>query len=78
MFTVAAETLAASVEQSDIDEGALYPALSKLRAITGRIAVSVALEAAAAGVAEPLDEAEAARRAEETMWQPDYPELIPA
>ena len=73
MFTVAAETLAGAVEQVDLDAGALYPALSKLRALTARIGAAVALEAAAAGVAPPLDQAEAEKRIAESMWDPSYP-----
>lgn len=77
MFTVAAETLAAAVEQRDLDEGALYPRLSRLREITRKIAIAVVLEAHSAGVGDAVDEAEATRRVDAAIWAPRYPTLRP-
>jgi malate dehydrogenase (oxaloacetate-decarboxylating) len=73
MFTVAAETLASMIEQSDIDEGALFPTLDRLRDITAAIAVAVAVEAGEEGVAEKLTPDEAQQRVTDTMWTPVYP-----
>ncbi len=75
MFTVAAQTLASLVEASDLEAGALYPRLSRLRPITRTIAVAVVMEAGRAGVCDPVNEAEAARRVDESMWLPRYPRL---
>lgn len=77
MFTVAAETLAAAVTQDDLDEGALYPRLSRLREITRKIAIRVVLEAADEGVGDRVDEAEATRRVDAAIWVPRYPRLCP-
>jgi malate dehydrogenase (oxaloacetate-decarboxylating) len=76
MFTVASEVLASMVEPADLDAGSLYPSLSKLREVSRRIGVAVAREAAARGVADPLDELEAAARVERWMWYPRYPRYV--
>jgi malate dehydrogenase (oxaloacetate-decarboxylating) len=77
MFTVAAETLAANVADEDLSEGSLYPKLTRLRELSAKIAVAVALEAADEKVAPPLDEAEAKRRVQAAMWLPRYVRLEP-
>jgi malic enzyme len=77
MFTVAADSLAATVDSDDLAAGALFPRLSELRAVTRAIARDVALEAVRAGVAEPIDAATVEARIDATMWQPRYVELRP-
>lgn len=77
MFTVAAETLASCVQDDDLEEGALYPRLKRLREITRKIAIAVVLEAGDVGACEAIDEAEASRRVDEAMWLPRYPKLNP-
>ncbi len=78
MFTVAAETLAGEVSQDDLDELAVYPKLSRLREISAKIAVAVALEAADEQLCPPLDAATAERCVRERMWYPRYPRLVPS
>jgi malate dehydrogenase (oxaloacetate-decarboxylating) len=73
MFTVAAQTLAAQIEQADLDEGALFPSLHRLRDITAAIAVAVAVEAGEEGVGRTLNEADATQAVQASMWMPDYP-----
>jgi len=75
MFTIAAQTLAGLLTDSEIASRSLYPRLPRLREISAGIALAVAEEACRAGVAP-----EAARDALESgiaerMWHPDYAEL---
>ncbi len=76
MFTVAAKTLAAQVDEQDLASCSLYPPLRQLRAITERVATAVVLEAARAGVAPPTDEAQAEERVKAMMWTPEYFEYV--
>ena len=77
MFTVAAETLAACVDQADLDEGALFPPLTELREITRKIAIAVAKEARERGVGNRCSDEDIAAAVDRTSWKPHYPELIP-
>ena len=51
MFLVAAQTLAAQVTQARLDEGTIYPPLSEIRAVSAEIALAVAEQAYAEGLA---------------------------
>lgn len=72
MFLVAAKTLADMVSDGDLAAGALYPALTDIRAVSLAIAVKVAEEAHRSGHAteDMPDDLEAAIAA--TMYQPIY------
>lgn len=77
MFTAAAETLAAQVAQSDIDQGVLFPRLTELRRVTARIAAAVAREAVASGAAAAGPEGDDLEaRIASSMWYPEYPRVI--
>ncbi len=76
MFTVASEVLASMVEPADLEAGSLYPSLGKLREVSRRIGIAVAREAAAQGVADPLDEKQATERIDRWMWYPRYPRYV--
>jgi malic enzyme len=75
MFTVAAQELAASVDESDLAESALFPPQSELRSVTARIAAAVVREARDLGLGRKLGDAEIDAAIKETMWFPDYPDL---
>jgi malate dehydrogenase (oxaloacetate-decarboxylating) len=75
MFTVAAQTLAEAVDDDDLAARSLYPSLKRLRPISRRIAVEVALAAAAEGAAPELSREEAMERVHHAMWEPRYPAL---
>lgn len=72
MFLVAAHTLAEMVSEEDLAAGALYPALTDIRAVSLAIAVKVAKEAHRSGHAteDMPDDLEGAIAA--TMYQPVY------
>ncbi len=72
MFLIAAKTLADMVSEQDLTEGALYPALTDIRAVSLAIAVKVAEEAHRSGLATEAmpDNLEAAIAA--SMYDPVY------
>jgi len=69
MLLAAARTLAGQVSASRLADGALYPPLSGLRAISRAVAVAVATEAQRAGLAQVTDPGQAV---DAEMWTPDY------
>jgi len=72
MFLAAAQSLADQVPQSDLDQGSLYPALSRVRDVSAQIAAAVAevaFERDLAGVPRPPD-VHAFVRAQ--MYDPNY------
>lgn len=77
MFTIAAETLASLVEEDDLATHALYPTLRRLRPISRKIAIEVAVEASKQGE-KKLTREEASERVHDAMWEPRYPALRPA
>ena len=76
MFLLAARELAASVGDTRLAAGALYPAVGDLRAVSRRMALAVGNESVAAGLSVAADreggsfDTEAAVDA--AMWWPDY------
>jgi malic enzyme len=75
MFAVAAETLADMVSQEDLDEGAVYPGLTKLREISREIAIAVGMEAIEEGHAPERSRAEIEKAIDRAMWHPEYAKL---
>jgi malic enzyme len=78
MFTVAAEALAAAVGEKDLKEGALYPEVSRLRSVTVKVAEAVVREARDRGLGRPFTDTEIPPAVSAAMWEPEYPELVPA
>jgi malic enzyme len=72
MFLLAARTLAAAVTDARLEVGALYPPVGDLRTVTRAIAIGVAREAIASGLAgiSPDDDIEAV--VDGAMWWPAY------
>lgn len=74
MFFVAARTLAGMVNEDDLGQGRIYPALSRIREVSAYIAeavAGVAFERGLARVPRPDNLGAAVRAA---MFKPDYPE----
>jgi malate dehydrogenase (oxaloacetate-decarboxylating) len=71
MFLVAARTLAdrAAARRG---ESALYPRIAELRSISRDIAIAVACEASASGVAPMMTDEEAAAAVDAAIWTPGY------
>ena len=78
MFLLAARTLAAAVTDARLASGAIYPPVGDLRAVTRSIAIAVAGEAVAAGLAGvPADE-DIGALVDGAMWWPAYVPYQPA
>lgn len=76
MFSASARALAETVDAATLAEGALYPPMSEVRNVSRRVAVAVAREAIAEGLADPDVDVEAA--VDEAMWFPEYLPYRPA
>jgi malate dehydrogenase (oxaloacetate-decarboxylating) len=76
MFLAAAYALADEVDDELLAVGQIYPDICDVRAVSRRVASAVAEAAIEDGVAEPVDELEAAIDAE--MWYPEYLPYRPA
>ena len=78
MFAVAARTLAALVEDSQLAQGTLYPPLADIRKVSAHIAAAVAAEAREAGLAtEDLPAGDALlAHVRGTMYDPRYREYV--
>jgi len=73
MFYVAARTLAGMVNEDDLEQGRIYPSLTRIREVSAHIAEAVAgvvFERGLAGTARPDDLGATVRKA---MFEPDYP-----
>ncbi len=77
MFTVAAEQLAESLSDRDLEQGSLFPPLAKLRDLTAAIAARVVREARERGVGRAIADDQIDALVKDAMWFPDYPELVP-
>ncbi len=72
MFLIAAKTLAEMVSDEDLEAGALYPSITDIRAVSLAIAVKVAEEAHAAGLATEVMPADLETAIADTMYDPVY------
>jgi len=72
MFLAAARELAVYPMSTGVDDRALYPDLSNLREISGRIALAVARTACEEGLASKRGVAELQQVMEAFRWFPDY------
>jgi malate dehydrogenase (oxaloacetate-decarboxylating) len=72
MFLVAARALAEQVSQERLDVGALYPPVQSLADISRAVALAVATEAVASGVAGVRAGTDLAAAVDEAMWWPAY------
>jgi malate dehydrogenase (oxaloacetate-decarboxylating)(NADP+) len=73
MFYIAAKTLAGLVSRQDLEQGLVYPGLSKIRDISASIAVAVAAEAYDKGLAMVPGPENLEEMIREKMYEPVYP-----
>ena len=76
-FYVAAKKLASLVSEADLDEGALYPDIGKIREISIKIAQAICERAETQGLngrEKPEDGWEEGLRS--GMWEPNYEEYV--
>jgi malate dehydrogenase (oxaloacetate-decarboxylating) len=76
MFLAAAYALADQIKHKCGDASQIYPDIHHVREVSRAVAIAVAKEAIAEGLAETLDDVEAAIDAE--MWEPEYLTYRPA
>ena len=76
MFTAAARALAESVSQNERKDGRLFPAISRLRVVTRRIAAAVVRQARDEGLAIDIPDREIDERVKRAMWIPEYPDYV--
>jgi malate dehydrogenase (oxaloacetate-decarboxylating)(NADP+) len=72
MFMAAARTLAGLVDESDLVQGSLYPALSRIREVSAAIAAAVAESAYADGLAGKPRPADVLTDVRSQMYDPRY------
>ncbi|WP_010961088.1 NAD-dependent malic enzyme [Methylococcus capsulatus] len=75
MFMAAAQALANASPAATDPHGPLLPPLTAIRNVSRLIALAVAKEAVAAGVAAPASDADLERMVDERMWTPAYARL---
>ncbi len=73
MFMAAARTLAGLVDESDLAQGSLYPALSRIREVSAAIATAVVESAYASGLAGKPRPADVLADIKSQMYDPRYP-----
>lgn len=74
MFMAAAETVASMVDDESLEDGCLYPPLSRMRDISAAIAVSVIQCAQAEGLARKQLPDDLAEYVQKMMYVPEYPD----
>jgi malate dehydrogenase (oxaloacetate-decarboxylating)(NADP+) len=74
MFMAAARTLAATVSETDLAQGSLYPPLSAVRDVSAQIGAAVAEVAFANGLARIERPSDLLALVEGAMYDPQYPE----
>ena len=78
MFLLAARTLAGHVTEARLETGAIYPPVANLRTVTRAIAIAVAREAVATGVAGISANEDIEALIDGAMWWPEYVPYSPA
>ena len=76
MFYVAAKTLAHEVSEDDLEQGRIYPPLSRIREVSSNIAVEVARVAYEQGIAQKPEPAEWTTFVKSQMWEPTYTSYV--
>ncbi|HZD79478.1 MAG TPA: NAD-dependent malic enzyme [Actinomycetota bacterium] len=72
MFLAAADALAEMVPPERMEQGALYPSQSQLRAISRAIAKRIVCQARDCGIGRAFQEQELEATVDEMIWYPDY------
>jgi malate dehydrogenase (oxaloacetate-decarboxylating)(NADP+) len=76
MFYVAAKALANEVSDADLELGRIYPSLTRIRAVSLRIATAVAEVAFDQGLARKSRPANLPAYIQSLMFRPDYPNYV--
>ena len=76
MFMAAARSLAGLVDEADLVQGSLFPALSRIREVSASIATAVAESAYASGLAGKPRPADVAAEVRSQMYDPRYSSYV--
>lgn len=76
LFLAAADVLAASVDDSRVAMGGLFPSQADLRDVSRRIAIEVVRVARDTGIGRQLTDEEIPDAVDATMWYPTYSEYV--
>jgi malic enzyme len=76
MITATARSLADEVTDEELEQGLVYPDVSRLRAITAKVAGDVCRQVVADAVGSAKANTDFDDVAEKAMWWPEYPNLI--
>ena len=76
MFLVAAKAVANAVSAEDLQQGRLYPPVPKVREVSLDVAVAVAAEAYASGLATQRQPDNLRQYIQELMYQPEYQSYV--
>ncbi|HXP91436.1 MAG TPA: NAD-dependent malic enzyme [Fibrobacteria bacterium] len=74
MFLTAAKTLASLVLPEEIATGNIFPSLTRIREVSGRIALEVAREVFREGLSRGTEPADLEAHVESLRYDPEYPE----
>jgi len=78
MIAASSRALAQTLGEDEISSQCLMPEVSRLWEVCGHVALTVAEQAIADGVAEKLSTEELVNRLDEYRWLPEYPDIITA
>src|SRR5262245_25702895 len=78
MLAAAARALAEEVGHEHLDASSLFPPIANLRRVTVRVAGAVVRAARDEGVGRELPDSDIFTAVTDAMWEPRYPELVPA
>jgi malate dehydrogenase (oxaloacetate-decarboxylating) len=78
MFLAASRAVAASVSDERLAQGALFPPVSALRAVSRAVALAVVREARDAGLGRGFRDEQIEPAVDALMWYPDYVPYVPA
>jgi malic enzyme len=77
VFYVAAQALAASLDEERLGLGALFPDQSELRTSSGRVAAAVIRYSGEKGLGRPIPDVEVEEVVRASMWFPEYVPIVP-
>lgn len=72
MFLAAARALAAKVNSADIEEGAVYPSLTRIRECSRAVACATVRQAVKEGLADDEIMENLEQKIQQAMWEPEY------
>jgi malate dehydrogenase (oxaloacetate-decarboxylating)(NADP+) len=72
MFSVAAKALANAVSEADLEQGRIYPSLTKIKEVSAAIATAVAEVAYSQGLARKPKPVDISAYIKSQMYEPNY------